>query len=201
MKIKEIDLYLEQFIEEFTPYKGEDWCYEDGIILLGYQLLYQVDKNPKYLDFIMKYHDEHIDDDGLMFNYNQENYNIDNINPGKVLFDVYKESHEIKYKKVMDRLFHQLKNHPRTKSGSFWHKKRYPNQIWLDGLYMAQPVYARYIIEFLDDEAILDDVIHQFSNVRRYLFDKDTQLYDMPMMKVRLCNRLIKKVVNRHMFG
>ena len=45
---------------------------------------------------------------------------------------------------AMDTIYSQLVHQPRTSTGNFWHKKIYPHQIWLDGLYMAQPFYMQY---------------------------------------------------------
>lgn len=85
-------------------------------------------------------------------------YNLDYINSGKVLFDLYKETGKEKYKAAMDLLVEQLKRQPRTLEGGFWHKLIYQHQMWLDGLYMASPFLARYGAEFnrpdLIDEAV-----------------------------------------------
>lgn len=83
------------------------------------------------------------DKDGLLSKYSLEEYNIDHITPGRGIMTLYRVTNDEKYKKALDLIRSQLKTHPRTKEGGFWHKKIYPWQMWLDGLYMAQPFYAR----------------------------------------------------------
>jgi unsaturated rhamnogalacturonyl hydrolase len=75
----------------------------------------------------------------------------------------------------MQLLRKQLNEHPRTNSGGFWHKKRYPYQMWLDGLYMGAPFYARYTYTF-ENSANLDDVVKQFELIQTNLLDKKTGL-------------------------
>ncbi|TCT13835.1 unsaturated rhamnogalacturonyl hydrolase [Natranaerovirga pectinivora] len=174
--IESVIKYTHQYLNDFKPYKGGKWCYEDGIILSGSEYLYEATKDNAYNEFILNYLDKGIDEDGKLAQYKQEDYNIDNINAGKVLFDAYAQTNKEKFKKAMDTLFAQLETHPRTQSGSFWHKKRYPNQIWLDGLYMGQPYYARYIKEFTDSDNY-EDILNQFRNVKKYLWDSERELY------------------------
>ncbi|TCK87983.1 unsaturated rhamnogalacturonyl hydrolase [Natranaerovirga hydrolytica] len=174
--LESVKQYSKQFIEDFTPYKKGKWCYEDGIILSACEYLYKVTKEESYNDFILNYLDKAIDDNGNLAQYKKEDYNIDNINAGKVLFDAYDQTQKDKFKKAMELLYSQLETHPRTNSGSFWHKKRYPFQIWLDGLYMGQPYYARYIKEYTDSNNY-DDILKQFKNVKEYLWDEERELY------------------------
>lgn len=175
-KVELVNKYAKQYLSEFKPYKGGKWCYEDGIILSGCEYLYEVTKDDVFNNFILNYLNKSMDDDGNLNEYNKEDYNIDNINAGKVLFDAYEQTKEEKFKKAMDLLYSQLTTHPRTESGNFWHKKRYPNQIWLDGLYMGQPYYVRYIKEYLNSNDFSDSV-KQFKNVKEYLWDVDRALY------------------------
>ncbi|WP_457832216.1 glycoside hydrolase family 88 protein, partial [Staphylococcus aureus] len=83
--------------------------------------------------------DYYVKDNGTIYDYKPDEYNIDHINNGKLLLRLYTVTGKEKYKKAADLLRKQLQTHPRTKGGNFWHKKIYPNQVWLDGLYMGQP--------------------------------------------------------------
>ena len=69
----------------------------------------------------------------------------------------------------------QLKNQPRTDTGNFWHKQIYPNQIWLDGLYMAQVFYVRFQKEFGGKD--YSDTVSQYKNVLKYMYDPDKKLF------------------------
>ena len=102
----------------------------------------------RYFDYVEQWADSLIDDKGEIHLYRVETYNLDYINSGKVLFDLYRETGKEKYKTAMDALVRQLKNHPRTLEGAYWHKLVYQHQIWLDGLYMASPFLAQYGAEF-----------------------------------------------------
>lgn len=130
----------------------------------------------KYYDYVAEWADTLINDKGEIHLYEMADYNLDFINSGKVLFDVYAETGDPKYKKAMDVLVRQLTRQPRTHEGAFWHKLIYPYQIWLDGLYMASPFLARYGATF-DKPELIDDAVKQFLICARRTFDNRTGLY------------------------
>jgi unsaturated rhamnogalacturonyl hydrolase len=150
--------------------------YSQGLGCLAMLKVWKKTSDTKYLDYVIEWADTVINDNGEIHLYKVETYNIDYINPGKVLFDVYKETGDKKYKLAMDRLVKQLKNHPRTHEGVFWHKLRYQHQIWLDGLYMGSPFLAQYAIEF-DKPELIDDVVNQFTICAKRTYDENTGLY------------------------
>lgn len=152
------------------------WNYEDGCVLMGCAQLYQATGDESYRNFVLTYLEGFIRGDGSIANYEKDKFNIDSINPGKILFYAYEWTGEEKYRKAIDILMEQVKNQPRTKCGNFWHKKIYTNQIWLDGLYMAQPFYMMYETKLGKKENYMD-IIGQFKNVRQYLFDENKGLY------------------------
>lgn len=152
------------------------WDYKIGMILTAYEKLYAQTKEEKYFDYIKGYADTLIDDSGNFQNFNPQDHNIDFINAGKILFGLYNKTQNQKYLKALQTLRNQFVDYPRTVSGGFWHKKIYPNQMWLDGLYMGQPFYARYTVEFEKGEK-LDDVAHQFELLRNHAYDKTTGLF------------------------
>lgn len=130
----------------------------------------------KYLDYVIHWADTIINDQGEIHLYKVETYNIDYIKPGTVLFDVWKQTGKEKYKLAMDRLVNQMKNHPRTFEGGFWHKLIYQHQIWLDGLYMGSPFLAEYAVTFNKPE-LMDDVVNQFIVCAKHTYDAKTGLY------------------------
>jgi len=151
------------------------WHYEHGLVL---QSIYAVGislGNQEYKTWVKKMYDAVINDDGTINTYKKDEYNLDQINPGKLLYDLYKDTGDEKYRKAIELLREQLRNHPRTESAGFWHKKIYPRQMWLDGLYMQGPFYARYASEFGTEED-LDDVIHQLILVESRTRDPATGL-------------------------
>ncbi len=130
----------------------------------------------KYFDYVEQWGDTIINEKGEIHLYKVETYNVDYINSGKILFDLYKETGKEKYKLAMDLLVKQLKNHPRTHEGVFWHKLIYPHQIWLDGLYMADPFLAQYAVTFNELDWI-NDVVNQFLVTAKRTYDFKTGLY------------------------
>lgn len=163
-------------IEQVLAGKALKWNYIDGCMLTSILELYKVTKEKKYLDFLVNFVDFYVDSNGNIKGYNPENYSTDDMSESRILFDLLKITGNEKYKKAIELTYTQICSHPRTKEGNFWHKKIYPNQIWLDGLYMAQPFYARYETEF-NKMKNYQDIISQFKNVRNLMFDEKKHLY------------------------
>ncbi|MGI8384294.1 glycoside hydrolase family 88/105 protein [Robertmurraya sp. P23] len=159
---------------ENRGYNGK-WSYDYGVILKGFERVWNVTGEEKYFTYIKENMDYFVQDDGSIKGYRLDEYNIDHINNGKMLFVLYKETGEEKYKKAAELLHKQLRSHPRTSEGAFWHKQIYPYQIWLDGLYMGSPFYAEFLTTFANGEG-LEDVIQQFQISYRHLLDKETNL-------------------------
>ncbi len=170
-----IESFIDSYLSNYTPYKAS-WNYEDGCIYKGAMDLYRVTQQEKYLAFILDQLEGFVTAEGGIINYRPEEFNIDNINAGKVLFDIYTLTGQVKYRQAIERLKGQLDKHPRTQEKNFWHKKIYPNQVWLDGLYMAMPFYAKYEKVF-NRGIYIEDICHQFLNVRKRVWDAKKQLY------------------------
>lgn len=150
--------------------------YAQGLGCLAMLRVWQETNDRKYLDYVIEWADTIINDKGEIHLYKVETYNIDYINPGKILFEVYRQTGNEKYQLAMDRLVNQMRYHPRTLEGVFWHKLIYQHQIWLDGLYMGSPFLAEYAITF-DQPELIDDVINQFLICAKHTYDENTGLY------------------------
>lgn len=151
------------------------WEYEDGLMLNGMYSIYQVTKKREYLHYIKHNIDLFVDGQGNIANYNYDEFNLDHVNNGKSLLDLYEETKDQRYKIAADKLYDQLLNQPKTKDGVFWHKNIYPNQVWLDGLYMGSVFYARYQHTFgIIDH--LEDAVHQFLGAYDVTVDEKTGL-------------------------
>ena len=151
------------------------WSYDVGVVLKGMQALWYATGDGTYFRYIQKSMDAWVQEDGSIKGYNPEEFNIDNVNNGKLCLLLYRVTEKPKYKKAADILRNQLQNHPRTHEGSFWHKKIYPWQVWLDGLYMAQPFYAEYAMQFQED-TVFNDIARQFAAIERHARDPKTGL-------------------------
>lgn len=136
--------------------KRPRWGYVNGLVLLATEKVWKATGKQVYFDWVKCYADRMVRDDGTIEGYKIEKYNIDHVNAGKILFDVYKQTGEKKYRKALDLQRSQLDGQPRVNAGGFWHKQIYTNQMWLDGLYMGSPFYAQYATTFGDPENLYD---------------------------------------------
>lgn len=155
------------------------WNYDHGLVIQSVYTVGKVYGKQACRDWARWMYDSKIDGDGVIAAYKKEKFNLDMINSGKLLFDLYKEYGDPRYRKVIATLRDQLKDQPRTPSGGFWHKQGYPNQMWLDGLYMQGPFYARCVAEYETGEerrAHFEDIVHQFSLIAEKTRDPKTGL-------------------------
>jgi len=150
------------------------WSYDMGVVLKGFEGIWMNTGDVSYFNSIQKKIDFFVKDDGSIKNYELDEYNLDHVNNGKLVLLLYRVSGKEKYKKAADLLRSQLKTHPRTKEGGFWHKKVYPYQMWLDGLYMGGPFYAEYAMLF--EESAFDDIANQFIRMEKHARDAKTGL-------------------------
>ena len=152
-----------------------NWTYEQGVQLKAVEQMWYATGNPKYFNFIKRGMDFWYDKDGKLTGYDLDEYNIDHVTPGRAMLTLYRVTNDEKYKKVTELIRSQLKTHPRTKEGGFWHKKIYPYQMWLDGLYMGEPFYAEYSQVFGEDN--WNDIANQFVWMETHARDKKTGLF------------------------
>jgi Predicted unsaturated glucuronyl hydrolase involved in regulation of bacterial surface properties, and related proteins len=118
------------------------WAYDVAFLGMAIDRLGNID--PKYSKYLDNWVDYFVHPDGSVTDYNMNEYNLDRIFPGRVVMEVYKRNHDPKYKIVLDNFIEQLKTQPKTKSGGYWHKSIYPDQMWLDGIFMASTYMAEY---------------------------------------------------------
>ncbi|MDB5234346.1 MAG: glucuronyl hydrolase [Hymenobacter sp.] len=157
--------------------KTSRWDYEQGLMLKALERVWERTGDPKYFTYIQKDLDQFVQKDGSIRTYKQEDYNLDNLTTGHALLLLSQVSgpNQDKYAKAAQFLRKQLDGQPRTKEGGFWHKKVYPNQMWLDGLYMAEPFYAEFSSVF-HQPAGFDDVAKQFALIEKHLVDPKSGL-------------------------
>ncbi len=163
-------------IEKILQGKKNTWNYIDGCMITAVLSLYEMTGDKKYLDFADSFAGWFVQEDGSIKTYDPQEYNLDNINPSKNLFRLYDLTGKEKYRKAMDTARSQLETMPRTNAGNFWHKKIYPYQVWLDGMYMAQPFYMEYERRYNKMQGCLDS-FNQFKNVHSLMRDSKTGLY------------------------
>ena len=184
---EKIDRYIDKLLDGSTPDaplwniesirqgKKPSWNYIDGCMITALLCASEITGETKYADFAEKFIDYYVFDDGSIRGYSKEKFNLDDVNEGKVLFELYEKTGKEKYKKAIFLLESQLEEQPRTNTGNFWHKLIYPNQIWLDGLYMGQ-VFSTLFKKYFGNKDY-SDVVNQFKNVRKLMFDENKKLY------------------------
>lgn len=155
--------------------KKRNWNYENGIILTAMERMWKKTGDDKYYNYIKENMDLFIQEDGSIDTYELNEYNVDMINQGKALFTLIETTGEEKYRKALALLITQMKSHPRTSEGGLWHKKIYPYQMWLDGVYMTAPLLAAYGLKFEAPEWF-DDVTHEIMLMERVSRDPVTGL-------------------------
>ena len=183
MADSEMQRYPESWMVDFS--EKIKWNYTHGLEMLAMIQASEKSGDEKYYRYAEAYADTMVNDDGTIKTYQLERYNIDHINPGKILFPIYDKSENAKYLKALQLLRSQMETHPRISNGGFWHKQIYPHQVWLDGLYMAGPFLAEYGKRFnepaLFDEAALqlitawDDLIDEESGLLYHGWDESRQ--------------------------
>jgi unsaturated rhamnogalacturonyl hydrolase len=123
-----------------------NWNYEIGVVLMGFERLAKHTGDNSYMDYTKHILDHFIKSDGSIRTYSMEEYNSDHVPPGRQLLRLHELYKDEKYKTAAQTLRNQISWQPRNKIGGFWHKLKYPTQMWLDGLYMLQPFYAEYSV-------------------------------------------------------
>jgi unsaturated rhamnogalacturonyl hydrolase len=151
------------------------WNYEEGVVLEGFDKVWRGSDDATYFKFLKKSVDFYVTKTGDIRTYKKTEFNIDNIKTGRSLLTLYKVTNDLRYWKAAKLVREQLKHHPRTSEGGFFHKQIYQSQMWLDGLYMAEPFYAEYAATFNEPEAF-DDIANQLILMEKHSVDKKTGL-------------------------
>ena len=184
---QKIDEFVLQLVRESTPErtvwnmekiregKKASWNYIDGCMLTALMEMARITGEEHYSDFVRECIDHFVTEEGEIRTFKPDDCNLDDINEGRVLFELYERTGKEKYRKAARRLREQLEKQPRTEEGNFWHKAIYPNQVWLDGIYMAQPFYALYEKHFGSGDCA--DSVGQIKNVRAKMFSEEKGLY------------------------
>jgi unsaturated rhamnogalacturonyl hydrolase len=151
------------------------WNYCHGFELGAFLDVWEKTGNQKYFDYVLSYADSIVNEDGSIKTYRPEEYSLDRLNTGKILFPIYRQTKDEKYRLALNLLRSQVEKHPKTSIGVFWHKKIYPYQVWLDGIYMGCPFLAQYAATFNEPE-LFDLVAQQIIETERVTKDIKTGL-------------------------
>jgi len=161
-----------RFVAADAPWR---WNYELGTLLEGMDAMWYKTANREYYQYLKRSVDEFVSADGSIKTYEFEAYSLDNILLGRQLLLLYRVTQDKRYYKAASVLRKQLAMQPKTASGGFWHKQIYPGQMWLDGLYMAEPFYAEYASIFQEPQDFAE-ITRQFVLIDQHARDAKTGL-------------------------
>ena len=183
----DLDRYIDRLVAESSPEytawnveqhranKPVKWNYVDGCMMTALLNMARITGEKRYFDFAESFIDSFVAEDGSIRTFRADEHMLDDINEGRVLFELYDATGKEKYRRGADFLRKALDSQPRTEEGSWWHKEIYPNQVWLDGIYMAQPFAALYEKHFGTGD--YSDILKQVAIVRERMRDPKTGLY------------------------
>lgn len=159
--------------------KGKiNWNYTPGLELKSFLDVYETYGGDDILKYVDDWYELCIEDSGRITYYNSGNYTVDKVCPARTMYQLIDITGKEKYRFAVDSMMTRLSQHPRTSEGAFWHKSVYPFQIWLDGLYMAEPFYSEYVTRYAEDkEEGYKDIVNDFLIAARHTYDPVTKLY------------------------
>lgn len=152
------------------------WDYPTGLFVESILDVYDMYGGSDYYTYSLNFAKATVNTSGKIgTKYKFTDYTLDNINSGVALLDIYNKDGSAQYKIALDTLRKQIQKQPRNSDGGFWHKETYPNQMWLDGIYMATRFYANYEKQF-NAGLNYDDVVKQFTLIHSKTYDPAFQL-------------------------
>jgi unsaturated rhamnogalacturonyl hydrolase len=151
--------FFDSYLSTYAPYKGGAWCYEDGCIYRGLECLHRATGEERWRAHLERFITQQLLDGPSLKGYDPNDYNIDDILSGRALLYLHALTGHDKYLQAASLLVDQLNHHPRTRSHVYWHKLRYPWQVWLDGIYMAAPFQIEYGLRVQDHELVNDSLL------------------------------------------
>ena len=156
---------------------GYKWNYTTGLELRSFLSVSAAYDIPEFDAYVRAWYDGILDGEGnIGGKYDLQKYNLDHVCPARTLLSLYQATPDKRYAKAIATVRDQLRGQPRTEAGAFWHKQVYPGQVWLDGLYMAEPFYVAYAW-ISHEEADYDDIVTQFTVAAEKTYDPATGLY------------------------
>lgn len=158
-----------------------DRFYEEAVFYRGVEYAYNRTQDPKYFSYIVDSIDQILTPNGTFITWERDpeaQKSLDDIRIGNTLLYLYQSEGDGRYKNASDFLKGFLDGHARTPLGGFWHRDdRYTNQMWLDGIYMADNFYAHYVSLFQPSNTTAwDDILLQFSLIESRTRNQTTGL-------------------------
>jgi unsaturated rhamnogalacturonyl hydrolase len=149
---------------------NKGWEYNNGIILHGMRKVYEKTGDRRYLDYIQRWVDHYVDDEGNI--QWREDHNLDVIQPATLLLLLFEETSLPKYQASARKVRERFDRFPKNAEGGFWHKEIYPNEMWVDGVYMAEPFLVAYGKKFQDNPYCSDTAVFQTTLAGRHTLNR-----------------------------
>lgn len=153
--------------------RNPKWAYDVAFLGMAIDRLGDID--PKYSKYMEDWVNYFVGPDGSIIDYRKEEYNLDRLFPGRNVMTLYQRTNDIRYRYALGNLLGQLKDHPKTKSGGYWHKKIYPWQMWLDGIFMGSTFMVQCASVF-DAPEWYDIACNQVKMIYEKTLDQNTGL-------------------------
>ena len=167
------DTLMAKFHAPDLPPAGQ-FHYHQGVFLSGMMQVWKLTGEEKYYNYIKEWVDARIRPDGNIYNFNPGQ--LDDLQPGVLLFPIYDRTRDERYRLAMDTIAYYMNHTATNPEGGFWHKAWYRNQMWLDGLYMAGPYMTEYAVRNSRPDMI-DQVVFQARMMREKTRDEETGLW------------------------
>ena len=176
MELEKLERYIGEFYSDEGRLKQDKWSYDDACVLLAAIQMYRATRRGEFREYVLRYTDHYVSGTGEIYTYKPEDRKLDDMLGGRALLFALDETGEARYQEAAAALAAELERQPRTASGTFWHKKIYPDQVWLDGLFMAEPFRMAYDTKNGKKDKYID-ILDQFFSVRQNMRDQETGLY------------------------
>jgi unsaturated rhamnogalacturonyl hydrolase len=152
------------------------WEYNTGIVLFGMSKMYEATRDKRYLDYIRRWVDGYVNDQGVLGWDQARTHNLDYIQPAMLILFLYEQTGEQKYRTAARTVREAFGHIPRNAEGGFWHKGIYPNEMWIDGIYMGEPFLVRYGKLFGDAAFCNNTAVFQATLAAEHCLDPKTGL-------------------------
>ena len=152
------------------------WEYNTGIVLFGMSKMYDATKDPRYLAYIKRWVDGYVNDQGVLGWDQSRTHNLDYIQPGMLVLFLYEQTGDPRYRAAAKTVREAFDRIPKNADGGFWHKSQYPNEMWIDGIYMGEPFLVNYGRLFGDAAFGNDMAVFQSTLAATHCLDSKTGL-------------------------
>lgn len=146
------------------PYKS--WSYSQGFMLWGIIRLWEQTGNKKYYNYVFKYVDGHVDENGVIAAFKGDS--MDDIMTGSVIVWAYAQTGLEKYRKACHSIRKAFDTYPRTTTGAFWHGDWCQHEFWVDGVFMGQMFLTKYGKFIGDGEYCFDEAARQLELIEHH---------------------------------